>query len=105
MTKNTITDNELDALLSARSTPIIDNEFTIKMLDRLDRQEKLHRYIPLAFGIVGAVITSFYLPIEFLKEIPAIFSSKESLVASFSNPMALALLLSTPLGLLLVRPD
>ena len=105
MTKNTITDDKLDALLSERRVPIIDNDFTVKMLDQLDRQEKLHRYIPLAFGIVGAIITSFYLPIEFLKEIPAIFSSKESLVASFSSPMAVAFLLSTPLGLLLVRQD
>ena len=105
MIKNTITDNGLDALLSARTTPIIDNEFTIKTLNQLDRQERLHRYIPLAFGIVGAAITSFYLPIEFLKEIPAIFSSKESLVASVSSPMALALLISTPLGLLLVSSD
>lgn len=105
MTKGPITDNELDALLSAPSEPIIDNDFTIKMLDRLERQERLYRYIPLAFGIVGAVISSFYLPIEFLKEITAIFSSKESLAASVSNPMTLALLLSTPLGLLFMRSD
>lgn len=105
MTKGTITNNELDALLSAPSDPIIDNDFTIKMLDRLELQERLYRYIPFIFGTIGAVIASFFLPIDFLKELPSIFSSKESLIASVSSPMALALLLSTPLCLLLFRSD
>lgn len=105
MIDDILTDSELDALLSAPSEPIIDDGFTLVLLERIERREKLRRTIPFAFGLIGAVITSFFIPTEIFYDLATALSNKESLMALASNPMAVALILSTPLALLLVRSD
>ena len=105
MIKNTISDNELDALLSAPSKPIIDDGFTLELLEHIDRREKLLRAIPFVFGLIGAVITSFFIPAGIFHDLASALPNKEGLMALTSNQMAVALILSTPLALLLVRSD
>lgn len=105
MIDDIMTDTKLDALLCAPSEPIIDDGFTLGLLERLERQEKLRRTIPFVFGLIGAAITSFFMPTEIFYDLATALSNKEGLMALASNPMAVALILSTPLALLLVRSD
>ena len=105
MIDDIMTDSELDALLCAPSEPIIDDGFTLGLLERIDGQEKLRRAIPFVFGLIGAIITSFFMPTEVFYDLATALSNKTGLMALASSPMAIALILSTPLALLLVRSD
>lgn len=105
MIDSIMTDNELDTLLCAPSEPILDNGFTLEMLNRIEKREKLLRSIPFVFGLIGAVITSFFIPTGIFHDLASALSNKAGLMELTSNPMAAALLLSTPLALLLVRSD
>ena len=102
--KITITDNELDTLLSAPSEPVMDDAFTEELLLRLEQREKLLRYIPLAFGLIGAVITSFFIPTDIFQDL-TVLPGRESMTAFISSPLALACILSTPLAFLVLRSD
>lgn len=100
-----MTDRDLDALLCAPSEPIIDDGFTLGLLKRIERREKFLRSIPFVFGLIGAVITSFFIPTGIFYDLATALYNKEGLIALASNPMAAALILSTPLALLLIRSD
>jgi|GEM_PF-5371376 len=62
MTHEQISDAELDALLSAPKTQIVDNGFTEQTLTSIKKRALMQAAIPLGMGLVGAVITAVALP-------------------------------------------
>lgn len=105
MTKTILTDSELDNLLSSPSMPLAENGFTDKLLLKIKRREKLQRIIPAAFGIVGAAISVYFMPVGLFTELPAMSLSWKEMVTLAANPLTLALLLSSPLAILAIKSD
>lgn len=88
MTHEQISDAELDALLSAPQTPIVDNGFTEQTLMSIKKRAILQAAIPLSMGLVGAVITAVTLPSGWLSGMFAdvsIISASENMVTNASR--------------------
>ena len=69
MTPKQISDDALDALLSAPKEPIVDDGFTEQLLTNLKRRALIQAAIPLSMGLVGAVITAVMLPSGWLDNV------------------------------------
>jgi len=103
--QKTLNDSELDALLDMPALPIMDDGFSLNLHARMKKHERLHLYLPFIFGIVGAIISSYFLPMESFQALSTAFSHKENLISLTSSPITFAIILSCPLAYLLVKTD